>query len=327
MLLLPLLFVRSPADLWIAYLVILTQASVAQFFTPAKQALLPLLVGSERLVVANSLSSVGDGIARLLGPPLGGVLLGTFGLQSAVLADSLSFLLSGLLIIQITAPRNMRTAEQGDTPAAPGRTVWRDLRGGLRLVREDRILQTLFLVMGVYWFSQGMFGVLIVPFAQHTLGMDAQVYGQFSAVQAAGGLVGGVLVGRLARAVATPQLIALGLGLSGLVLLALFMTSSSTAALVWGGLAGLPGVAIGVGAQTILQTGSPSRYRGRIFGSYGTTVSVLGLLGMGVADALADHVGAVPLLVAGAILYLLASPCALLLTRRALGLTAQTAVD
>lgn len=327
-LLLPILLVRSQADLWIVHLVILTQASIVQFFGPAKQAVLPLLVGSEGVVAANSLSSIEDGIARLVGPPRGGVLLGAFGIQSAVVVDSLSFLFSGLLILRIIAPPSQRhRAGQDAAVTAPWRVVWWDLLGGRRLVREDRTLVTLFLVMGVYWFSQGMLGVLIVPFVQQSLGMDAQVYGRFSAIQAIGGLVGGVLVGRLGRNVAPSYLVSLGLGVSGSVLLAKFFASSSADALVWGGLAGLPGVAIAVGAQTLLQTASPERYRGRVIGAYGTTISAPGPAGMGVSGALADHLGAVPLLDARAALYLLASPFALLLTRRVVGSTPATAGD
>ena len=43
-------------------------ASAWQFFTPAENALLPGLVGAERLMVANSLNAFNDNLARITGP-------------------------------------------------------------------------------------------------------------------------------------------------------------------------------------------------------------------------------------------------------------------
>jgi MFS family permease len=52
-LLLLLLLVRSPDWFWLVYVVAFAEATIGQFFTPAENALLPLLVGEERLMTAN----------------------------------------------------------------------------------------------------------------------------------------------------------------------------------------------------------------------------------------------------------------------------------
>ena len=47
--------------------------------------------------------------------------------------------------------------------------------------------------------------------------------------------------------------------------------------------------------STLLQTGVADEYRGRVFGAYGTTQALTVLIGMGLASALGDLAGVVPL--------------------------------
>jgi MFS family permease len=102
--LLSLLLVRTASSVWVAYLATFAAATLAQFFVPAEHALLPRLVGEEHLQEANALASLTDNLARIIGPALGGVALGAFGLAAAALLDSASFLLSAALIAAIVAP-------------------------------------------------------------------------------------------------------------------------------------------------------------------------------------------------------------------------------
>jgi MFS family permease len=113
--LLPLLLVHGHSGLAIVYAVILVQASLSALFEPAKNALLPTLVGPEMLVGANSLIALNNGLGRLVGGPLGGLLLAAGDLRAIVIADAASFALAAALI---AAARTPRPVDQ-DAPA-PG---------------------------------------------------------------------------------------------------------------------------------------------------------------------------------------------------------------
>ena len=82
-LLLPLLLLRSANLIWIVYPILFLESCLEQFTRPAQSALLPSLVGAEHLAPANSLLSVSNNIARLLGPALGGVIAAFFGLTAS----------------------------------------------------------------------------------------------------------------------------------------------------------------------------------------------------------------------------------------------------
>jgi MFS family permease len=96
--LLPLLAVDGQDRLWIVYLVIAVEATLAQLNDPARNALVPTLVPKDDLVGANALIGLNTNVARLAGSPLGGILVEVAGLPGLVIGDAASFLLGAALI-------------------------------------------------------------------------------------------------------------------------------------------------------------------------------------------------------------------------------------
>ena len=66
-LILPILLVRSSDQLWIIYLFAFVTSVVAQFFDPAKNAIIPSIVPNSLLLAANGLNAVSDAVTRLSG--------------------------------------------------------------------------------------------------------------------------------------------------------------------------------------------------------------------------------------------------------------------
>ena len=113
-LLLPLLAVGSPDLLWLLYLVRAATGVGGLIFDPAESALLPRLVGEERLVTANALNALNNNISRLVGPVAGGLLYAAGGLPAVVIVDAAGFALSAALIMAIrTSARPERVTIQG----------------------------------------------------------------------------------------------------------------------------------------------------------------------------------------------------------------------
>ena len=96
--LLPLLAVDGRNRLWIVYLVMAVEAALAQLNDPARSALVPSLVAKADLVGANALIGLNSNLARLVGSPLGGILVEVAGLPGLVVGDAASFLLGAALI-------------------------------------------------------------------------------------------------------------------------------------------------------------------------------------------------------------------------------------
>ena len=89
--LLLLLMVDSADRVWIVYVVAAVMSAVGQFFRPAENALLPLLVGKEQLVPANALNALNDNLGRLAGPALGGLVAAWIGLGGVAIIDAATY--------------------------------------------------------------------------------------------------------------------------------------------------------------------------------------------------------------------------------------------
>ncbi len=319
-LLLLLLLVRSEESVWLVYVVAFFQAALGLFFGPAENALLPRLAGEDRLTAANALNSINDSIPRLVGPPVGGLLLGMLGLSSVAVLDSASFLVSAAMIALIPVPSAPSEEEreveaEEETPGRAWLGVWRDWVAGLWLVRRNRTVRAIFASVGIADIGEGIVNALLVVFVAETLGGGAQEYGLVLTARGIGGLAGSLIVGYVGDRVRPQRLLPAGLISTGLLMLAMWHLPVLWASLALIALIGVAVTAWVVPMQTLLQIGVADRYRGRVFGAFATTVELLALVGIVLGGALADALGVLPLLDAGGLLYALGGLVALAMLR------------
>lgn len=321
--LLPLLLVSTADQLWIVYLVAAVESCLARVCGPAKAALIPSLVPPSERAAANSLSAVGDNLARLVGSPLGGLAIQVFGLPGVVAIDAATYVLSSLLIAGVRVPAQVAD-EAAESPAArAGRpahdglvAAWLD---GLRTIRRDHQLS---LVLGIGVLSQlaqGMFVVLFVVFVIERLGGSGADVGLIRGVQAIGGVLGGLIVGWMSRRVSPRGLIGWGFIAFGMISLVTWNLPALTTAIgFYLGLfvaVGIPGVATSTGLLTTVQTLTPPTHLGRVFAAFETGAAALAAVGVLVAGALADRFGVVAILDIQALIYVACGVLALVALR------------
>ena len=99
--LMPLLLVHGAGQVWLVFMVLVWEGVVAQFFSPAEQAMLPTLVPDDALITANAAGGQVQNLSRLAGSALGGVIAAAGGIAAVTLADAASFVLSAALITLI----------------------------------------------------------------------------------------------------------------------------------------------------------------------------------------------------------------------------------
>jgi MFS family permease len=317
--LLPLLAVDGRDRLWVVYLVMAVEAALGQLNDPARNALVPSLVRGDDLVGANALIGLNSNLARLVGSPLGGVLVELAGLPGLVIGDALSFLLGATLIALVRSPSSPR---RHPDPAVGRRRLSTALGGvgrewvdGLRVTVRDHGLRWGLVVNGMAAVAQGIFTVLFVLFVAEELGGDGADVGLLRGVQAIGGLLGGVLVVGLARRLEAGRLLGVSLLVFALVDLAIWNGPMATTALwLYLGLfvaAGIPGIGILTGLTALVQEQTDDAYLGRVFATYYGSFNGLMALGMLAAGLLGDAVGILPVLNGQAALGMLAGVVAL----------------
>lgn len=306
--LLPLLFVDGTTQLPLLFGVIAAHASLAALFDPAKNSLLPDLVGPDALVSANALIGLNQNLGRLVGGPLGGVLLAVGDLDVIVAADAATYLVSAVLIATVRAGG----AAAPDAADAP-RGVWRALRSpGLPAVFVMILLASV---------AQGLFQVLFVLFAFGPLGVGDAEVGLLRGIQAVGAIVAGLALGLLARRVDAARLAISSTLMFGVLSLAVWNLSAVTTSfgvyVVLFAVVGAPGVVMVTAFVSLLQARTSAALRPGAFAAMGLIFAVgqgIGLLLGGLADA---GVALWPLLQLQGALYVAAAGVGLLARRRA----------
>jgi MFS family permease len=324
--LLLMLLVHSANLLWLIYVALAAQAIISQFFTPASMALIPSLVEEEQLMSANSLSSLGQSVVRLIGPPIGGVLFTTLGLAGSVLMDSATYLFSALMLLLISLPASASVSKGAEVNAAQKERIavaaaikhlWEEWTGGLRLIGRSQTLVGIFLTMGVLMLGQGILQVMFVVFVRNVMHGDAMTFAWVMTAQGVGSILGAILNGVISKWLRPGYQIALAGLTAGATILAVIYYPQLIVVLILTGLMGIFVVGLVITLYTLLQVGAEDRYRGRVFGALETVMSLAMLVSMTLSTSLGDSLGVVPWMTISGTLILLSGFVALLTLRQA----------
>src|SRR5262249_5459044 len=198
----------------------------------------------------------------------------------------------GYLSPRSSIPEEIAVSGREESGESPLQRVWREWAEGLHVIAHRRLLGGLLIVGCLAMCAQGIVNALLVPFVREVLHGGSEQFGLLATVQGIGGLVGGLLVGRMQRVISPARLVATGAMLTGVVMFAILLSRRLAVVMALVGIAGLPVVAWMVSTQALLQ-GVDDRYRGRVLGAFGTTESLAMLVGLGVAGVLAGPLGVV----------------------------------
>jgi predicted MFS family arabinose efflux permease len=248
-----------------------------------RRTMLGEIAGMDRLGHAMALESATSNATRMLGPPLGGLLLQLGGLGGAFLLATLVYALSILLVL----PVGYRSAGG----ATRGWSMLGTLIEGWRFIRARRLIVatlSVTVIVNLWGFAY----ITMVPvIGERALGLSAFLIGILMSGEGLGALIGAFLFGIWAR---PRDYIRIYLGSSVLFQIAVLAFALSGWFPLSFGLILLCGVAIAgfaVMQSTILFLAAPAEVRSRVMGVL--TVSIgAGPIGMLHVGWLADWLGA-----------------------------------
>lgn len=264
---------------------------------PARQSLIVDLVGREDLPQAIALNSSGFNLARIVGPAIGALIIGRWGMAWAfgVRPISLLAVLAGLAAVRLPAWR----------PSARLVRPMEGIRESLVFMRQTPIVAALMKLVTVYAILGVPYLVLMPVYARDRLGLDAQGYGLLLAAVGIGGLVGALsLAAQAGRQAGTRTLFVASLGFP-LVLLALAFVTNVAFAHVLLFLAGVAMIVNGAVSNSMLQHSVPDALRGRVMAAYSfVVVGLAQTIGAFLAGTVARGFGAHWAIALGAIVML-----------------------
>ena len=253
-------------------------STLTQFFAPAEQSAIPLIVKEANLLPANSLYTTTMMASVIIGFAVGEPLLGVAdtllapidggtGVGKSVLVG-LSYAIAGILLLFITT--NETKSEPTQQPQA-----WEDIKDGLRYLQKQVQVRSALIPLIVLFSVFAALAVLAVRLAEVIPTIKSSQFGFLLAAGGVGLAIGAVIIGQFGQRFSRSQL-----GLVGSLGMAAMLTGLSVApAQLWpsllliGGL-GLFGAMVGIPMQTTIQEKTPEDMRGKVFGLQNNVVNI-----------------------------------------------------
>ena len=278
---------------WVIYFCAALFAALAGLQRPSLDALVPRLVPSELMPSAAALRSLGGSAAMILGPALGGVLIGAFGPALAYSIDFASFVVSlcALWLMKAVPP-----------PADSDRPSLRSVAEGLRYARRRPELLGTYLVD----FNAMFFGmpIALFPAVAKNFGGDA-VAGLLYSAPAVGSLVATLTSGWTRRVRRHGRAVALAAAGWGAAIVGFGFANRLWLALLCLALAGGADMVSGLFRSTIWNQTIPDHLRGRLAGIEMVSYTTGPMLGNAEAGLAASIFGLRTSIVSGGVLCVL----------------------
>lgn len=202
-------------------------------YETAHHSFLPAIVSGDQLLSANGKLATTYSVSQIAGYGIGGALVSAVGVARTVGIDALAYVVNALSLLFI---RHSETA-----PARTGRRDFRrELGEGLSYVFRHPLMPRLVAASATLNLFSQMIFALAVLYLIRDLHLRAELVGVVLALTTLGGITGGLVSGRLARAVGTIRIIWVApLGLGWIVMLVPLARPGWGPALYTVGMAGL----------------------------------------------------------------------------------------
>lgn len=159
-------------------------------YQPAVQASIPALVPKERILSASAIVNQIGSLANFIGPIIGGMLYGMWGIKSILQVSIMCFLLSAIMELFIVIPFQKQTERSGI-----GETVKNDLRESLHFLKSEKpiFIKVCIVIAGLNLFLSSMITIGVPVIIIDSLSLTDQMLGITQGLLAVGGIVGGLL--------------------------------------------------------------------------------------------------------------------------------------
>lgn len=269
--------------------VLVALAVLGALFDPAgltaRETLLPAAAEAAqwRLIRVNGVHEAVFGLAYLVGPGIGGVLIAAVGAPGTLWASAGAFTVSVGLVACVRVPG------AGRPPQRP-HGVWRATGEGLRFVWHDRLLRTLGLLnVGIAALYLPVEGV-ILP-AQFVAEATPERLGLVVMAMSAGGLAGALLIGTVGHRLHRRTAFITAVVGSSTVLLAMAALPPFPLLVALAAVVGVLYGPVGPLVNTAMQTRTPERLRGRVVGVMTSVAYAAGPAGYLLAGPLVEAFG------------------------------------
>jgi MFS family permease len=253
-------------------------STLTQFFAPAEQSAIPLIVEQKHLLSANSLYTMTMMASVIIGFAVGEPLLGLadkiagyVGFNGDLGQEMLvggSYAIAGIILILIKTGENLNVPHEQPH-------VFADLRDGFLYIKEQRKVRNALIQLIILFSIFAALSVLAVRLAAILPIIKAEQFGFLMASTGVGMAAGATILGHFGQRFTHTKLslwgsLGVAICLAGLGT----FTSSLSLAFLLTMLMGLFAALVAVPMQTTIQAETPDQMRGKVFGLQNNVVNI-----------------------------------------------------
>ena len=259
-LLIPILYYSGLLQIWHLCVIVFLISFLNIFHESANNSIIPNLVRPEELVTANSISVVSFQLTNIFGSALAGILIYIIGSVNIFFIDSFSYLFSALMIFTIRfidLQRDIRLEGIKD--------ILVRVREGLKIIKANKIILTLLIMMAIMNFALGPLNVLTPRLSEEILKAGPRGLGFIMASLSVGMLIGAYIIGKLGKRISVGRFITLGVLFGGIFFSIFAISKDISLSIILVAIFGFLFAAPKVYSISIIQNLVPDSIRGRIF--------------------------------------------------------------
>ena len=280
----------APTGFWGLLCITFLVSTFTQFFTPAEQAAITLVVEKPKLLAANSLYTTTIMAALILGFAIGEPLLALsdhlwYNFGQEILVGG-SYLLAGFILIIL------KTGETKEDLHRDSFNVWNDIKEGLQYLKHKKTSLSALIQLICTFSIIAALTVLAVRLAEVMPEIKSEQFGFLLAVASLGMAIGAGVVAKLGDRCSRHTLSLVG-SIGMCIFLGMLAVFSDRFGL---GLVAIAGTGIFAGLcvipmQTVIQEETPEDVRGKVFGLQNNAVNIALSLPLSVAGIAESYFG------------------------------------
>ncbi|MEM1309876.1 MAG: MFS transporter [Cyanobacteria bacterium P01_H01_bin.153] len=270
-------------------------STLTQFFAPAEQAMIPLIVKRSRLLSANSLYTTTMMASVIIGFAIGEPLLsladawlasvdGGAGWGKSLLVGA-GYLMAGLLLLGVSTSKDTLPEHE---PLHP----WDDIQEGIRYLRQKSVVRNAIVQLVLLFSVFAALAVLAVRLAEVMPALKSPQFGFLLAAAGVGMAIGAACLGQFGTRLARRWLGLTGsVGMAAMLAIMAFTTQQLWPTLAAITLLGFFAALIGIPMQTTIQEETPAAMRGKVFGLQNNVVNIALSLPLALASVAESWLG------------------------------------
>lgn len=254
-------------------------STLTQFFAPAEQTTIPLVVAEKHLLSANSLYTTTMMASVIVGFAIGEPVLamadklwqhigGGDGIGKALLVGG-SYAIAGVILLFLATPEQPHDFN-GEFPH-----LFSDLRDGLSYLKANHSVRNALLQLTILFSVFAALTVLAVRMAEIIPNLKASQFGFLLAAGGVGIAIGATIIGQFGQQFSYSRLSLWGsVGMTGAFIALSAFTKQLWIVIPFICLLGVFGALVGIPMQTAIQTETPAQMRGKVFGLQNNVINI-----------------------------------------------------